>query len=158
VYVGIDDEVVSDAVALLRWAYSTAKGLFHVRYGSAYKMPLADEPAGYATGHGKRPLSEVFEMIRHRREWEKRKKTADELWSEELHGKRRHLTGLFRGAYPANVLSDSHVRAADLKSQGLGRLCELDNSLWLWELSEKEIPQAEAMLEKRKLLVSQADG
>ena len=95
-------------------------------------------------------------MIRHRREWDLRKKSADELWADELNGKRRHLSGHFRGAYPASILSESHVRAANLKPQGVGRLSELDNSLWLWELSESEIPQAEAMLAQRKLLVSQA--
>ena len=148
-YLGVDEELVSDPVALLRKACDIAKDLFDVRYGFAYKMELADEPACYASGPGKRPLSEVFEMIRHRREWAKRKKTPDELWSEELREQRRHLTGLFRGAFPANILSESHVRAADLKSQGVGRLTERDNSLWLWELSESEISQAQAMLEAR---------
>ncbi len=155
-YVGIDEDLVSDPVALLRCAYEIAKGLFDVRYGIAYKMPLAEEPDCYASGFAKTSPSEVFEMIRHRREWDLRKKSPDELWADELNGKRRHLTGLFRGAYPASLLSDSHLRTADLRSQGVGKLSELDASLWLWELTESEIPQAEAMLEERKLLVSQA--
>jgi len=53
-------------------------------------------------------------------------------------------------------LSEAHVRVADLMSHGIGKLTEMDNTLWLWELSEKEIPQAHAMLAEKKLLVSQA--
>jgi len=95
-------------------------------------------------------------MLDERRKGIRRHPTADELWHQELMGERRHLKGLFRGAFPASILSESHVRAAGLTSQAVGRLSELDNPLWLWELSESEIPQAQAMLEEKKLLVSQA--
>jgi hypothetical protein len=156
IYVGIDEELVSDPVALLRWAYDIAKGLFGVRYGIAYKMPLSEEPASYAGGSGPFSLADFREEMRERSQGIRRPVNADELWRDELMGKRRHLTGLFRGAYPGSILSESHVRAANLTSQGIGRLSELDDSFWLWELSESEIPQAEAMLAQRKLLVSQA--
>jgi hypothetical protein len=96
-------------------------------------------------------------MIRHRSEWDRRKKSPDELWGDELNGQRRHLTGLFRGAYSASILSEAHVRNADLGSHGIGRLSELDASHWLWELSDDELPVAQAMLDSRHVLVSQAD-
>jgi hypothetical protein len=154
-YVGIDEELVSDPVALLRQIYDNAKSSFDIRYGVAYKMPLAEAPASYASGFSKTSVSDVFEFIRHRREWDSRQKTPDELWSQELYERRRHLTGLFRGAYPASILSDAHLQAANLRSQTVGKLSELDPPLWLWELSESEIPKAEAMLRAENALVSQ---
>jgi hypothetical protein len=155
-YVGLDEELISDPTILLRQAYEIAKGLFDVRYGIAYTMPLADEPDCYASGHIKTSLSEVFEFIRHRREWDSRQKTPDELWSQELYEPRRHLTGLFRGAYPASILSDAHLQTAHLHSQPVGKLSKLDTTLWLWELSESEIPKAESILRAKNALVSQA--
>jgi hypothetical protein len=48
------------------------------------------------------------------------------------------------------------VRNARLLSRGLGRLSELDNSHWLWEVAESDIPEAERMLAAQGVLVSQA--
>jgi hypothetical protein len=155
-YVGLDENLVPDPSALLRRACGIAKGLFDVRYGIAYKSPLAQYPDGHASGFVNTSTAEVFEWIRHRHEWDRREKSPDELWTDELWGERRHLAGLFRGAYSASILSESHLRAAALTSSGLGRLSELDASRWLWELSDSELPVAEAMLESRRVLVSQA--
>lgn len=155
-YVGIDEELVSDPALLLHRACEIARGLFDVRYGFAYKMPLAEEPDCYASGSRPFSFADFQEEMRLRREGVPRQESPDELWGDELMGPRRHLTGLFRGAYPVNVLSESHVRSAELNSRGIGRLSELGTSLWLWELSETEIPKAQALLEARKLLVSQA--
>jgi hypothetical protein len=154
-YVGVDEELVSDPAALLKSTFGIAKERFDVCYGIAYKMPLDDEPDCYASGVVKTSVSEAFEFIRHRREWDSRQKTPDELWSQELYEPRRHLTGLFRGAYPASILSDAHVQAARLHAHAIGKLSKLDTSLWLWELSESEIPKAEAMLRAENALVSQ---
>lgn len=156
-YVGIDEDLVSDPVVLLRRAYDIAKDLRDVRFGIAYKMPLAEEPDCYASGSGPFSFADFREEMRLRSEGIRRPASPDDLWRDELNGRRRHLTGLFRGAYAASVLSEPHARAAGLMSQGIGRLSELGNSLCLWELSELELPQAEAMLAAKKLLVSQAD-
>lgn len=156
VYVGIDEELESDPVVLLHRAYEMAKGLFDVRYGIAYKMPLTEEPASYAVGSGPFSLADFRELMRLKREGIQRPKSPDDLWRDELNGRRRHLQNLFRGAYPASILSESHVRAAALDTRPIGRLTQLDSLLWLWELSESEIPQAESLLAERKLLVSQA--
>jgi hypothetical protein len=156
-YVGMDDKFIPDLASLVCRALAIATNLVDVRYGIAYKSGVTEYPDGYAHGFVKTLPSEVFEMIRHRREWDKRRKCPTEIWSDELHGQQRHLRGLFRGAYPANVLSESHVRAADLLSHPVGKLSRLDSALWLWELGEREIPEAQAMLEAKKLLVSQAD-
>jgi hypothetical protein len=154
-YLGIDENLVGDASTLLRRAYRIAKDRLDVRYAIAYRLPQAESPDCYASGHVKTSMSDVLNMIRHRREWDSRKKTPDELWSDELAGKRRHLSGLFRGAYPANIVSEAHIRSADLKSHGIGKFTELDGSLWLWELSAAEVPAAEELLNSQGVLVSQ---
>ena len=60
---------------------------------------------------------------------------------------RRHLSGLFRRAYPVNLLSEAHLQSAQIRTCGLGQLSMLDKRAWLWELSPDELPQAQAMLE-----------
>jgi hypothetical protein len=158
IYIGVDAKLVPNLTALIRRAIGLSAGLFDVRYGYGYTMPRSKSPALYASGRHASSLSEALSMIRHRDEWQRRVKMPDELWSEELMGQRRHLTGLFRGAYPANILSEAHVRSAALMSRGIGKLTELDNSLWLWELSGEEIPVAQSILESRGVLVSQASA
>ncbi len=155
-YVGIDDKLDPDPVALIHRAWSITKEFFAVRYGIAYRMPLAEEPECYAGGTGRYSLADFREELRQRHEGIRRQKTPDDLWADELNGQRRHLSGLFRGAYPASVLSESHVRAADLTSHPVGKLSQLATSLWLWELSAAEIPTAQQMLHDKGLLVSQA--
>jgi hypothetical protein len=155
-FVRVDEELVPNHTDLVRRALSIGSGLFDLRYGIAYKMPLAKDPESYASGSGPYSFADFREDMRLRRAGIKKPKTPDDLWAEGLNGQRRHLTGLFRGAYLANVLSESHVRGADLLAHPIGKLSQLDASLWLWELSESEIPTAQAMLESKKLLVSQA--
>jgi hypothetical protein len=155
-YAGIDADLISSPIDVLRQAYKTASGLFQICYGIAYQMALAQYPDCYASGSQISTFSDALHWIRHQDEGGHRIKMPDELWSEELAGQRRHLTGLFRGAYPANILSEAHVRSAALLSHGIGKLTELDNSLWLWELSDAEISEAQRMLESRGVLVSQA--
>jgi hypothetical protein len=138
-YLGIDEELISEPATLLRRAFEIAKGLFDAGYGIAYTMPLAEEPDCYASGSRRSSLADFRQMLDERRKGIRRQPTVDELWHQELIGERRHLKGLFRGAYPASILSESHVRGADLSSQAVGRLSELDKSVWLWELSESEI-------------------
>jgi hypothetical protein len=163
-YLGLDEELISDPAALLRRAYQIAKGFLDIRYAIAYKSPLADDPDCYAMGLGSSTISAAKGPIRSQfrdlvRSWHDgtHRKSADELWRDELVGRRRHLAGLFRGAFPVNILSKSHIVKADLHSFGIGRLTELDPSLWLWELSDSEILLAERTLEARGVLVRQAE-
>ena len=149
-YAGIDQEIVADPVALLRRAYEIAQGVLPIRYGIAYKMPLSQDPACYAFG-AVHSFAEVLDFIRNRRN--RPPKTRDELWGDELMGERRHLGGFFRGAYPVNLLSETHVRKANLESHRIGRLSQFDESLWLWELSEAELPEAERILAQENVLV-----
>jgi hypothetical protein len=154
--IGVVEGLVSNTSSLIVLAHNYARQLFNVRYGIAYKMGLAQHPDSYATGGSVSTFADAAYWIRHRDEWEHREKSTNELWSEELRGARRYLMGLFRGAYPASLLSTEHVRSAALLSRGIGKLTELDSSLWLWELSDAELPEAQKILESRTVLVSQA--
>jgi hypothetical protein len=155
IYAGLEDGFMTDPVALLRWAFGIAKQHFDVRYGIAYKMPLSESPASYASGSRSFSFADFQQMLRDRKTGIDRLRSPDELWADERNERRRHLTGLFRGAYPASILSDAHVQAAQLHAHAIGKLSKLDTSLWLWELSESEIPKAEAMLRAENTLVSQ---
>jgi hypothetical protein len=154
-FLGVDEELVFDVIALLRLACKIAKGLVEVRYGFGYKMPLVDEPAAYSMGGKRFTLADFQDSLKRRQEGTLQSPTADELWEREPTNNRRHLTGYFRRAFPTNVLSEAHVQAADLQSSPIGRLSRLNESLWLWELTESEIPAAEARLRDKKRLVAQ---
>lgn len=156
-FLGLDRELADNPGAVLKDAWRMAEGLFSVRYGFAYQMPLADEPDCYATGSRSVKPSEFREWIRRRHAKPPLPKTPDELWRDEIGGAKRHLTGLFRGAYPANVLSEAHVQGAELLTKPIGRLTELGDKLWLWELGPDEIRAAEERLASKNLLVQQAD-
>jgi hypothetical protein len=147
-YVGADEEIVSHPAVLLRRAHEVAREDFDVRYGIAYKSPLAQCPELYAAGTRLYSLSDVTrEMLT------RRTRTRLNAWFEETMGERRYLNGLFRGAYPASVLSDEHIRRANLRSLGIGSLSQFDTGLWLWELSDAEIPVADTILDKLGILI-----
>jgi hypothetical protein len=65
---------------------------------------------------------------------------------------RRYLTGMFRGAYAASLLSDAHVKAP-VRSVGLGKLSEIQEGIWLWELAPEQIPVAQELLDKAGLII-----
>lgn len=156
-YFGFDEELINSALNVVEIALGVTSDLFDIYYGIAYTMPLEDYPEGYAGGYVNQrfeKVSDIFNGFRAKRETSYQK-TPDELWRDELYGEQKHLTGLFRGAYPASILSESHVQNADLMHCGIGSLSQLNSSTWLWELSASEIPVAEKMLEDRGVLVRQ---
>jgi hypothetical protein len=155
-YVGLEEQLAPDLAHLLRQAYLMSRGSYTVHYGFAYKMPLDELPGSYAGGSRRFTYADFQDLLRRRREGIKVPPSPDELWKQEVRDTRRHLTGLFRAAYPANLLSEAHVQSAQIETSGLGRLSKLDERAWLWELTGKELPQAQAMLEARGVLVSQA--
>jgi hypothetical protein len=157
VYAGIDEEWGPDLVGWIRRAWKIAKGFVDIRYGFAYKMPLEEEPDCYATGSSRSTRAGLRDLLRDRRERIVPRPTPDDLWQKELSEERRHLSGYFRGVYPANLLSAAHVQAADLETARIGSLSPLDDSLWIWQLSVEEMPRAEEMLRDKNLLVAQLD-
>jgi hypothetical protein len=157
IYLGVNEELAGDLASLVRQALEMARGLFTVRYGFAYKMPLLDEPASYAAGIRPTTLSDLRQWIRRQSDDVPPAETADQLWCQELNGQRRHLKDLFRDAYPTNILSESHVETAGLKSAGIGRLSQTTDALWLWELDPAEIGLARILLTSKRALVAQAE-
>jgi hypothetical protein len=147
-YVGAEEEIVSQPAALLRSACAFTRAGLAVRYGIAYKSRLVESPELYAAGTRLYSLSDVTKEMLTRRN-----RTRLDAWFEEKMGERRYLTDLFRGAYPASVLSDAHVRRASLRSLGLGSLSRIDTGLWLWELSDAETPTADGVLDKLDVLI-----
>ena len=152
-YLGGDAEAMPTPVSLLRGACAMASGFLDARYGIAYISRLADEPDCYAAGVPKYTLAQIKRFL-DAEGTDNYQRSPIEKWKAELRGERRHLQGLFRGAYATNVLSQSHVSRADLPAQRLGQLSALDSSLWLWELTDAEIPVAQQLLRDRNALVS----
>ena len=152
-YVGLGKHAVPSPGHLLSRACNIAMELFSVRYGIGYIMPSGDEPGGYAMGTTAYRISDVKEFLN-----STRGDIPVASWADEVTGARRHLRGYFRGAYPASVLSESHVRRAALQAENLGKLSPLGGRLWLWELSAAEIPKAERILDRAGVLIPCATG
>ena len=147
-YVGVDEELAPDLTKLLRDASELARIGLDLRYGISYKASLADAPESYAAGFTVYSLPEMVEVL-----LGEGKRTRLDAWSDAMRGERRYLDGLFRGVYPASILSDAHVARANLKSTGFGKLSPLDAGLWLWEVPDSEIALAEAALDKLGLVI-----
>jgi hypothetical protein len=160
IYLGAQEEIIAKISDAIKQAYRLSEGLFNVGYGIGYRMPLEQQPDCYASGFVQSKLTNPRDIISEMRTRHLHKKLPDDLWRDERNGQQRYLSGLFRGAYPASILSEAHLHSAALTSHGIGKLSELDRSrgLWLWELSDAEIPEAQKMLETRGILVSQAQS
>jgi hypothetical protein len=151
-FIGIGDEFVSDPVVLMRHAYAMSLASFDVRYAYGYKMRIVEDPASYAIG-GSAPLSSWTGL--RAGNFANRQASEERSWAAELMNRRRHLNGLFRGAYPVNILTKPHLDRVDLFSHGIGRLSEVDTSHWIWEIDEDELGTAERLLARQCALISQ---
>lgn len=140
---------------LLLESFQIASRYVDVRYGFAYSMPLCNEPDCYAYGSARTSLADLRQWLATRSRESNVPMSDDECWRRELEGPRRHLQGLFRGAYPLNVVSSAHVRRAALESAGIGLLKKLDESRWLWEIDEECLSDASEYLATSQSLVRQ---
>lgn len=147
-YVGTEEEIVFRPSELLRRAHVFAQVGIDVRYGISYKSTLAEAPELYAAGARLYSLRDVARELATEHE-----RTLLDAWFEEMIGEKRHLKGFFRGAYPASAISDAHVSRTHLESLGVGALSQLDAGLWLWVLSDREIPTADRLLDKLGVLI-----
>ena len=152
VYLGMDEHLIGLPELLIR-ANEIASGLFDIKYGFAYKMPLSQSPASYASGIRGTTLEQLREDLAARRNGVS-VTPAHEAWTKELMGPRRHLTGDFAGVFSVNIISDAHIAKAHLGSQTIGKLTPLDGPLWLWELSDAEIEPAERLLSANGVLIT----
>ena len=137
---------------LLQEVYRLARVTVRARYGIAYFRSNLFGPAQYAKGILGKSTTLPFEddpLARERiRKWLQHK----------LQGNAYPQDG-FRSVYPAQLVSDVHRTArvdtgqtvADL---GLGTWTPADDGLWLWELTDDEVTEAKAILDRSGLLLA----
>ncbi len=137
---------------LLRAADRLVSLIAPLRYGISYLLPIYNGPVWYAVGIGSHRSTDPG--TRQSRE------TMSQLskWQVQLVTKQSYLRGSFRDVYPANLLSEDHVRAIlpggkTLETLGIGRLSLLGPGKWLWEVSDDEITRARAVLREAGLLI-----
>jgi hypothetical protein len=153
-FVGMDQAQFPDQVWLLRFAYSLAGHVLGVRYGISYNEHLARGPDGYALG-----MSYLLSLgqIRHRLHGLEQEDRQLNVWRNEIQGQRRYLTGLFRGVYPASIISSSHL--TNLRATFAGKPIPgnlealLDKEVWVWTLSDAEVGVVSHVLRSRCLVV-----
>lgn len=154
-FIGLEADMCASVAQLLRQVLNTFPDIPLPTYGFGYQMPLSDDPECHASGIRAHSLDEVRQLWRDRHQVIARPKHPDELWRDEIYGRQRYLTGLFRAAYPVNLLSQAHVDAADLRQAHIGNLTQLGKDRWLWKLDDADLPAADALLEHKRLLVRQ---
>jgi hypothetical protein len=149
-FLGLPRSVEPSPSALIQSALTLGTGVINADYGIAYYHESSRGPDMFAVGITANPIAFDAEAMA----------AADRVakWFHEMSGPRRYLQGWFRAAYPANILSRAHVEAPisrrrTLLTAGIGRLTPVAPNLWLWELSDQEIPAAEATLRDAGLLI-----
>ncbi len=130
---------------LLQRIFVLCKTLVAQSYGIAYYHRSFKGPSWYALGMSYNDYEFDAVSVAAR---DRLSKWLDERSSG---GQRRYLKGWFRAAYPANILTDAHLdvplgQGIPLRNAKIGRLTQLDQYHWLWELTDREIPIAENAL------------
>jgi hypothetical protein len=123
------------------------------RYGIAYLRRGRFSPLGYAEGFSA-PSTHEFPAPEDL-------PTRDRIgrWHTEMVLARRYPFEKFRSVYPVQLLSEAH-RAARLDTGrpvadiGLGTWTQLEDGMWLWDLTEGELPFARDALERSGLLIA----
>lgn len=155
IFLGIDEAMLPQHGLLLRSAYLLGGELLGVKYGISYKRLLSKGPDSYAAGVLQGSHADIRNWITSQDESKRRITT----WLDEQWGSRRYLTGLFRGAYPASIISREYLAAIRGRAhfgQIPGRITALtENKLWIWELTSSEMIAAEKLLQDGLLLVEQ---
>ncbi len=153
-YLGLPVAFGVSLVELLRTAdqFASLVAPAHFHYGIGYLYPTLKGPEWYAAGIDGCRTSDLSKGL----SGESRSQLGK--WYRDFRRTRSYLQGSFRDVYPANLLSEDHIRAAlpggkKLESLGIGRLSLLGPGKWLWEVSEDEIPQARAVLREAGLLI-----
>jgi hypothetical protein len=151
-FLGVDAARLSDHRLLLQFAYKIGE-LLGVKYGISYERSHAEGPDSYAAGVLQGSLADIEHWLVSEDE-NQRRITA---WANEKYGARRYLDGLFRGAYPASIISFQHLlvlRRCVGTARYPGRISPLvEKRLWIWELERSEIASAETLLKEGHLLV-----
>lgn len=152
-FLGIEEARLPQHGLLLQSAYGMGGERLGVKYGISYKQLQSKGPDSYAAGILQGSLTDLKAWLTLEGE-ETRRITA---WRNEKYGKRRYLSGLFRGAYPASLISLEHL-AALLGRVDFGQIPGIitplvENKLWTWELTNSEMMVVEELLRDSSLLV-----
>jgi hypothetical protein len=150
IFLGLPQSLMRSLPDLLVTLTQQADLLTDCSYGIAYYHERLKGPDFFAVGMVANKLAFDPEGIERGRRVGR--------WMDEMRNPRRYLRGWFRGAYPASLLSESHVNTileggVTLRHSGLGAFSPLPNNRWLWELSEAELSIAEAALDRAGILV-----
>jgi hypothetical protein len=142
-FVGVPQSSGELPNTLLRGSYQIYHDVVDAPYGIAYYHPTTKGPDFYAVGVLAGPMHYGADALAYG--------TRVAKWFDELRGPRRHLQGWFRGVYPANLLSETHLDVVvrdnvPLREAGLGQFSQVGHHRWVWELKDSEIPLAEAAL------------
>jgi hypothetical protein len=151
-FFGLPAALAVPPAELLRAADRLASLIAPFQYGISYLLPAANGPLWYAVGIGSHRPRDTSPRQSPETKSKLRKWRNNHLTTQT------YLHGSFRDVYPANLLGEDHVRAAlpggkTLESLGIGRLSLLGPGKWLWEVSEEEIPRAQAVLREAGLLI-----
>lgn len=153
-FMGATTSLVNDLARLMLRAHSTLVDLITPAYGYAFQMEHASHPDLYVNGSSRVLLADWRKAIRDRSAFQSRVETTDEMWSAELRWRKRYLQGLFRDAYPVNLLSASHMESGDICASGIGTVVPLAQ-VWMWHLDDSELEAARGWLADRNVLVCQ---
>jgi hypothetical protein len=141
---------------LLRFLYAASKSVARWAYGISYLHPARRGPDLYSFGMtgGVLPSARAKKTEIDTREFKKRVGA----WFGELLDTRRHLEGYVRDVFPANLLTEAHVRARlggrkTLLKSGLGKFEEIDEGVWLWEVPREQLLSAREQLHRAGLLL-----
>jgi hypothetical protein len=152
-FLGIEDAGLPRHEFLLRSAYLMGGEALGVRYGISFERVQSKGPDSYAAGVLQGSLGDIKSWLASQGEADRRLSA----WRNEQFGSRRYLSGLFRGAYPASIVSRGHLVAIQDRAHGRqlpGKLTPLvANNLWIWVLADSDIIAAEKLLRDCSLLV-----
>jgi hypothetical protein len=156
VYLGLAESAGVSVGQLARFLYASSKAMAGWRYGIGYLHPWDRGPGQYALGLLGHSGPVVPKSLRP--EDSDAYKDRVTRWLHETMGKKRHLQGWFRDVYPVNLLSESHIKAplqggTFLIDSGLGTFAQLDDRMWIWELSPEELAAARQALKNASLLL-----
>jgi hypothetical protein len=145
-FLGIDSRFSPPGAELARRLFRAVDPHVGVGYGYGYTLPQESGPLQYALGIGYRASAD---------EPSPEFKRLNNLWSREVTGKHRYLSGYVRQVYPVNVLSQPHLDwgGGSITALGIGELIALERDRWLWLVPESRIPEASEYLARHNRLI-----